>query len=345
MDFENASPYPAELIRSALSPDDSEPMLAVVVLKVTYLVEPGGALRLAPEQVPVTLESVETELGVLPPDAAPIKPGFDVMVLGRAVPPEGKPVPAMTVRLTVGAEVRELAVFGNRRWVRNEIPEKERKRKRKKDEPEPAPTFSATVPEPFVAMPLTYANAYGGNAKVGVYEAPNPYNLEGKGFCMDPAFADGVELPNVENPRELIRTWEDQPRPVGFAPLPLGTLYTVERGVEHDAENNTQTVRPEVFQNAHPDLVFPEVPPGTEVAVAGMTPDAAFAFRLPDLRASVTVRLEDREYRPAGKVDTLMIFPDEGRIVVLHRTPFKYRVIPEEIRTARLEVEHTGAAS
>ncbi len=71
-------------------------MLAVVVVKVTYMVDAAGTVEPAPEQDPIRLEAEETELGVLPPDAAPVKPGFDVLVLGRALAPEGKPVPQMT---------------------------------------------------------------------------------------------------------------------------------------------------------------------------------------------------------------------------------------------------------
>ncbi len=343
MDFENESAFPAELVRSALSPDESEPMLAFVVLKVSYAVSDAGEIRLAPEQDPFRFEAEETDLGVLPPDTAPVKPGVDVLVVGRALAPQGKPMPRMAVRMEVGDAVRELAVFGDRRWVKRE-PEGKPK-KRKKNEPEPPPTFAASLPEPFTAIPLTYANAYGGKAKIGVYDAPNPYNLEGKGYCLEVEQAEGIYLPNIEDPRSLIASWQDQPRPAGFAPLPLGTLFTVERGVVHDAEKGEQTVRPEVFQNAHPDLVFPSLLPGTPIVLTGMNAGGRFAFAVPDLRAAVTVRLGDKEYHPEGKVDTITIHPEEGRFVLVHRTPFKYRVVPEEIRIARLVVGSAGAAA
>jgi len=341
MEFENRSPYPAELVRSALSPDDTEPMLAVAVVKVAYTVDGAGAVRVAPDQEPVRIEAEETDLGVLPPDAAPVKPGFDVLVLGRALAPEGKPVPTMTVRLAVGESARELAVFGDRRWVKR--PPEGKPKKRKKNEPEPPPVYDPSLPEPFEAIPLTYANAYGGKAKIGVYDAPFPYNLAGKGFCMEADAAEGLALPNVEDPRALIRAWTDQPKPAGFAPLPLSTLFTVERGVTHDPGTNSQTVHPEVFQNAHPDLVFEAVPPGTAVTLTGMTPEGRFAFSLPDLRVSVTVRLGEEEYRPDGRVDTLTVYPEEGRFVLTHRTPFKYRVVPEQLRTTVLTVHDPGA--
>jgi hypothetical protein len=343
MEFTNESAFPAELVRSALSPDESEPMLAFVVLKVAYTVTGAGEVRLAEEQEPFRYEAEETDLGVLPPDTAPVKPGIDVLLLGRALAPQGKPVPRMTVKLEVGESVRELAVFGDRRWVKQ--PPQGKPKKRKKNEPEPEPLFAASAPEPFTAIPLTYANAYGGKAKLGVYDAPNPYNLEGKGYCLEVDEAEDLALPNVEDPRALIREWRDQPRPAGFAPLPLGTLFTVERGVVHDAQKKEQTVRPEVFQNAHPDLVFTELPPGTPVAVTGMNEGGRFAFAVPDLRARVAVSLGEKEYRPEGHVDTLTVYPEAGRIVLTHRTPFKYRIVPEEVRTARLVVESAGASA
>jgi hypothetical protein len=324
MDFVNDSPFEAELVRSVLSPEDSEPRLAIVVLKVTYGIGDDGEATVADEQLAIRREIEETELGPVPDDAAVQKPGFDVLVLGTARSPEGRPVTEMRIDLRVGAESRGLVLFGDRRWVRDRG------------------GLVASPPEPFEEMPLSYARAYGGKAKAMGYEVPYPYNPSGRGYVLEEKYADEVPLPNIEDPDALIASWEDQPLPAGFAPIPLGSMFTVERGIEFDPETREQRVKPEVFQNAHPKLVFSEVAPGTEIGLTGMGPAGDLSFRLPDLRASVAVELGGDSYRPEGRVDTLCILPDERRFFLVHRTPFKYRFVPEQIRVARLSVDTGG---
>ncbi len=348
MDFINDSPFPAELIRSVIVPGDAEPMLGVVVVKVTYEVAPDGSLRPAAEQLPIRREAEETGFGVEPPDTAAQKPGCDLFVFGRAVAPGGAPATGMRVRLRVGDAMRELAIHGDRFWDMEEVEDKKKKKKKlKKGETPPPPEYRwwITEPRPFTEIPLDYAHAYGGKAKALNYESPYPYNPAGKGFILQGVEAKGVPLPNVEDPSAPVRTWEDRPRPVGFAPVELGTMFTVERGIEYDAERNEQRVKPEVFHNAHPDLVFPALPPGTSILVEGMTPEAPFAFRLPELAVRVEVKLGEKVYEPAGKVDTVAVYVDPRRVYLIHRTPFKYVVVPEELRTARLEVLGTGVPS
>ncbi len=325
MDFEYEASYQAELVRTALSPDDDEPMLAIVILKLTYDVGLDGSLALAKEQLPVDYEARETDLGVFPNDIAAIKPGCDVFVMGHAEAPQGEQATDLRVRLAVGGETREVAVFGDRHW--------EKKNKR----------LVMSDPEPFEKIALSFANAYGGKTPILGYELPHGYNPGGKGYVMQEDHADGVELPNIEDPQHLIQTWEDQPQPASFAPVALETLFTVDRGIEYDEETKQQRVKPEFFQNAHPDLVFQELEPGTPITLEGMSAEP-FAFSVPCVDVAVTVDLGENSYQPAGKLDTLCILPDERRLFVIHRTPFKYKVVPEELRVTRLAVKSTGVA-
>lgn len=325
MEFTNQSQWPAELVRSALSGNEDDPLLAICILKVTYEVGEDGSLRLAEEQLPVMTEPEEGDLGWIPSDTAPQKPGFDIFALGHARHPEGRSVPSMTVRLQVGQEIRDLAVFGDRYWVR----EQDR--------------ILATAPEPFEAMPMSWSRSYGGSAKAHGYEVPYAYNPVGRGFVLLEDHAHGAPLPNIEDPLARIGSWADQPKPACFAPVPLSTMFTVDRGMEVDREAGTQRVKPEVFQSAHPSLVFTDVPPGTEVSIYGMGPSGRLAFQMPDLRARVQVSFDDDVHDVESRVDTLGILADDSRIFLLHRSPFKYRVVPGQLRTTTLEVLDPGA--
>jgi len=60
------------------------------------------------------------------------------------------------------------------------------------------------------------------------------------------------------------------------------------------------------------------------------------------LRARVSVQLEDHIDYPSGKPDTLCIMADERRFYIIHRTPFKYRFVPEQVRITRLSVDSHG---
>jgi hypothetical protein len=325
VDFRNESPWEAELVRSVLSPDESEPLLAICVVKITYDILPDGSLRLSEEQLPVATAPEDSDLGWVPSDAVPRKPAFDVLVLGHARDPGGRPVPSMTVRLQVGKATRDLAVFGDRVWRQEEN------------------GIRATEPEPFEEMPLTYERAYGGTAEALGYETPYAWNPGGKGYVLEEKYADGSPLPNVEDPEARIASWSDQPTPAGFAPVPLASLFTVDRGVEISEDRSSQRVKPDVFQAAHPRLVFPDVPPDTRIWLHGMGPEGRLGFAMPRIEARVEASFDDERYPVEGRVDTLCILADEARCFVLHRSPFKYRMVPEQLRVTTLHVDDAGA--
>ena len=59
--------------------------------------------------------------------------------------------------------------------------------------------------QPLPAVPVTYANAYGGEGY-----AANPF---GKGYRND-------RVPNIEYPDQRMKTPGDRPPPAGFGPIP-----------------------------------------------------------------------------------------------------------------------------
>src|SRR5262249_24214192 len=132
-------------------------------------------------------------------DLVPFKPCTDVVLVGCAHAPGGRPVTQLVAGLRVG-DLRDGAVgIGDRTWETSRLQ---------------APTISP--PQPFVSMDLVYERAFGG------FDGPAgrhcPENHLGTGFIGKNTVerVDGLRLPNLEDPRDLIHAWDSRPRPVGF---------------------------------------------------------------------------------------------------------------------------------
>src|SRR5262249_9713615 len=162
--------------------------MVVVAIKASYSfpdqeMEPG----LAAEQVPlVEADEFTGDPGMSAPlyesDFAPRKPACDVLLVGYAYAPEGRPTTRVVVALTVGSMTKKFAVVGNRVWQK-------------------VFGVSPSTPEPFGQIPITYDVAFGGTdrtheqqGKVETFAA----NPVGKGYRRNLGDIDGQPLPNTE---------------------------------------------------------------------------------------------------------------------------------------------------
>ena len=91
----------------------------LVAIRATFEIEPGGHLRLADERLPPVLapehfgEPGESSLRY-DSDLLAIKPTTDVLVLGSAHAPGGRPASSVSVMLRVGTIDKQLVVHGER---------------------------------------------------------------------------------------------------------------------------------------------------------------------------------------------------------------------------------------
>ena len=264
---------------------DTKPKLTVVVKATFVLPREGEDVRPTPKQLPVFNNDIMT--GAEPPsvrfesDLAPFKPCTDVVLVGRAYAPEGKPVTEMVAGLRVGQLRYGVAVIGDRKW-QTQLLEK--------------PTISYT--QPFLTMDLVYERAFGGFDKpAGLYCKENHV---GTGFIgkRSGERVEGLKLPNLEDPRNLINAWNSRPRPAGFgfygrswAPrlAYAGTYdekYMKERHPLLPADFSYR-----FFNGAHPDLQVGGYLRGDEeVDLLNVCTDASrLNFRLPGLMPKITV--------------------------------------------------------
>lgn len=289
---------------------------AFAVAKHTYRLGPKGWERTGEpaEDAPLEHDFFDDENGpTLVPgtDFWPHKRATDVVVQGAAHAPDGVPTERVEVSVSVGERTKRAVVFGHRRV---EYLADGRVR------------FGA--PEPFVEMPLDWAHCYGGvdfrvldpelakEAEVvqalathddhpGLY----PRNPFGKGYIVEPGALEGVRLPEIEDPDDLLtperflvgdpRQWWRQPLPWCFdwvhpMMFPRYVYFDPEEDAWYPAPQDERMpevrrrflmpryrddrdpsdfANPAFFQEASHGMVFADLVPGTPIVVRGMHPE------------------------------------------------------------------------
>jgi len=259
------------------------------------------------------------------------EPCLSVIVKGTYAIPEQSSDAVDPVSLRVGRRLHNVVrVFGDRKWV--------------------FPTRVAAVPRmtdtaPFVEMPLIYERAFGGMDYKS--SAWCPRNFVGRGFIGNKTkeAVDRTPLPNLEDPNDLISSWDDEPRPVGFGFYrkdwqPRAGCFGTEDGQE---EADEEFRLPSDFQfdfynAAHPYLQIEGYLQGDEeIELRHFTPDEYRRFSLPGIKP--TVRLERYEGPRADaspeadlpgtrttqtesvamNLDTFVLLPDEGEFYLVWR--------------------------
>lgn len=355
-----------------LGPDD-RPVVSLV-LKGTFDMRSDGApVVLCAEQSPVlTVDSpypdTEPSEGLrLESDRVPFKPLADVVVVGHAHTPQHQPQRVIDARVRVGALDRSIKVIGDRKWY---FPEGSREAPRQ------------VGPVEFTRMPLTYDRAFGGidpHGKVGeLHPDFRPWwspNFAGCGFIGSRSSASIHEkpLPNLEDPGQLIRTFDTWPRPVGFGYYPrnseprCGYLGTYDEAWQAERAPELPTdFDPTFWNGAHPDMqVHGYLRGDEEVRLDNLTPGGGTVhFRLPGWAPQVRVeyRAEGVDIAPErvlrrrdGRVlrkqvdahlDTLVMLPDEGKLQLVWRAAHVYRETDAlEILGWSVTTEPTAAAT
>jgi hypothetical protein len=199
--------------------DEGKPIFSVLV-KRTYDIRLGQPCRRAERVNPLTQVDVyydhgdpESSTVRCETDLIPFKIATDVVVIGSAHAPDGKPVTAMEVGVEVGGRRKVIRVIGDRQCVYRSLG---------------APAF--TDPVPFTAMEIRYDRAYGGQDLHSNPDLPfyYPRNQMGKGLAVKNVreAVHGLALPNFEDPQDLLtpervvlgerHRWNQQPLPQGF---------------------------------------------------------------------------------------------------------------------------------
>lgn len=335
----------------------SIPRMAYALVKIVYRIEKGRCIVKEAEPLFHDIRDPDIQPRLLPgSEFWTTKFASDVVVRGSAFAPYGKSVFSMQVSVRVGNRSKVIQVWGERMasWKSGGNP-----------------VFSQ--PEPFAEVPLTYANAYGGtDPRVPVSDKPlsememfrlqadhpglYPRNPFGKGYVVLPEAAEGVRLPMLEDPEDLLspdrfivgdpRLWYRQPLPwcyeytnpiqfprfayIGmdawFTPPDDEQLSEVQRGylpvnyrsVLGDEWDPTKETPAPYFQEASFGMVFQDLSENIPFIINGMHPEEpSIEFALP---AEPLVELEIEGQREAVKpqISNMLIEPLEKLVSIVY---------------------------
>jgi hypothetical protein len=185
MEYHNRTPFPSLAFESI---DAQGVAFRVVVLRMTFDILADGHLAFSEKQSPLVMvdkfyreinkSSIEQES-----DLAPYKPRCDVIVLGDAVAPVGRPVRRFEAGIRIsrqGACIldKRVAITGQRCWRKRFLL-----------------GWKLTRPEPVTSLPLRYEYAYGGECRINHDDADA--KRVGKNYRLKPeqraTHPDGVE--------------------------------------------------------------------------------------------------------------------------------------------------------
>jgi hypothetical protein len=307
--------------------------LLVVVVKGTFQIPAGDEpVRLADEQLPLALADTFTgEPGfsatVYEADFAPRKPRCDVLLLGSAYGSGGRPATRVSVGIRVGQVSKQFAVVGNRHWHAS------------------LTGFSASPPEAFPVMPISYDRAFGGVDDR--HDDPRRHaaftrNPVGVGFHKHgrAEWVDGAPLPNTEElNRPVDRHDSDQYIPMAFGPIGRGWEPRLAYAGTYDdrwLQDHFPFLPPDFdeqyYQAAPRDQQIPHLRGGEEVVLINVTPDGRAAFILPSFEAPVHIFPKQRGREDGAlALDTLCFEPDRQTFTMTWRATRPLRKSIREI--------------
>jgi hypothetical protein len=337
--IDNRTPFAFEPV--FLADEEGRPLL-VPIVKATYDIGRSGLVAAA-KQVPVNFtgefwgEPGESSYRY-EPETAFIKLTTDVVLIGHAHAPQGRAT-EVDVTLRVGSLQKTVRVFGDRIWKSS------------------IGGASMTRPEPFARVPLTYERAFGGwdrSHPEPAKHAFEPRNPVGVGYCTKHGVVDKLRLPNLEDPKHLIKKPHDTPPPAGFGFISSHWTPRSLHGGTYDAawSEDRMPLLPRDFDrrffNAAPaDLTSPRYLAGDEaVHVSNASPNGPIEFHLPAIKSlRCEVRLRGRPPQAVEpRLDTVVLDTDQHHVVLLWRGQQPLPTGPSDVVSIHVDVEASGAA-
>lgn len=319
----NRTPYVAE--RTWIQDKDANKIWLVVV-KATFDILPSGGTRLSDRQVPIHRMSQyhgkpgESSIAQ-EADLLWLKPGTDVLLNGRAWAPNERLVTSLDVKLQVGPLRKTLRVSGDREW-RHGIA-----------------GATASKPEPFKYMPITWEKAFGGWDRTSAdqtghrMEARNPVGI---GFLTHSEGTIGTRLPNVEYPGQLISTWKDKPEPAGLNAIDCA--WTPRRELAGTYDEAWRAHRFPLWAEDY-DPRYGHCAPadqqihgwlrgGEPVQLDNLSPHGQLRFKLPRIYPVFQTRFGHERVEHRSQLCTVLLEPDYPRVVIAWQTSLvcNYRV-------------------
>jgi hypothetical protein len=286
----------------------------LVVVKAAFDIQRDGSCRLAANNDPVRqIAQPYGEFGQsslqYESDLFALKPATDILVRGDAVVPRGRLATSVDVALRTGSIHKRLRVTGDRTWERHVL------------------GLKISDPEPFERMPITYERAYGGWDRSS--SDPKDHRLDdrnpvGTGFAVHEKNCEGVRLPNIEYPGDLIGSWKDRPAPAGFNVVDCA--WSPRRQLAGTYDEQWRKTRFPLWAadfNPHYGNCAPAdqqaegyLEGGEHVEVSGMSESGVLAFDIPKVKLGFRTRFGTKRVDHEGQLCTVTIEPNSARLVL-----------------------------
>ncbi|HFU74356.1 MAG TPA: DUF2169 domain-containing protein [Helicobacteraceae bacterium] len=279
-------------------------------------------------------------------DFIPWKIATDVVFNATAYAPNEQTAQQIIASVMIGKHRKDLLITGHR--IAHYQPNK-------------PPLFSE--PEPFLTIPLTYENAYGG---VDVYSDPETScayirNPIGKGFAIKNTATsiNQLALPNIEciddqlTPERLVTEhfmhWENQPLPDGFAWFAknwqprsqYAGIMPADRPTEQELRAAyskfipeeqqllyQQTTLPDMdfrfFNGASSNLALPYLQGDETIKTRHITPYGDYMFQLPNDKPQIILDIGNGIQQPESILHTVMVHLDDYEVDLTWRAAIHY---------------------
>jgi hypothetical protein len=299
--------------------------LLVVVVKGTFRFPgPDGEARLHEAQSPLIMADTFTgKPGLSAPmeevDFAPRKHRCDVLLLGSAYAPNGRPAQRVPVGIRIGGWQKAFAVLGDRSWIAG------------------SGGIRVGAAQPFVKRQFSYDVAFGG------VDARHDDPMEHAAFMSNPVgrgwhkhtqskFVDGAPLPNTEELNRAVVAPDGDYAPMSFGPVGRGWTQRLKFAGTYDQDwiDNTFPFLPADFNEAYyqaapldQQVAFPRG--GEEVVLVNLTPNGRMSFTLPAIEVPIVFFRNGERQDAAAVIDTLALKPDEGTFTLTWRASLPLR--------------------
>jgi hypothetical protein len=315
MHLENTTPFNSALT-VAFEPSGRE--LVVVVCKATFDISREGGPCQEAEVQRALLFGDETgpdpalSAPVMENDFAPHKPACDVMSVGRAFAPGGRPVSEINASLRVGPMSKAFRVHGERIWLKG------------------MEGHFISDSRPFLSQEIGYDHAWGGVDPHRVHKdrfATCEANPAGRGYYPNRDDLSGLPLPNTEALDQRVKRSDGDYRPMALGPI--GRTWLPRRNFAGTYDERWQRERmpfpptdldSRYFQAAPPDQQIPYPRGGEPFRLVNLSPHGDLEGQLPAV--DILMRFERKSGRFTQKIanlDTVVFLPEEDQLCLTWR--------------------------
>lgn len=362
MEFCNMTPFPCLAFEAI---DQHDQQFHVVVMRATFDIVPNEELKLAEEQQPLALSDdyfgeINRSSVMQESDLSPYKPKCDVIVIGSAYAPSGKPAPRFEAGIRITGSVtldKKLTINGPRFWEKR------------------GSGWTLTEPTSIDSLPLQYEYAYGGECRInkedsaakqvedkfhltpdqrqqhpeGPELAPVAHtaceqNPVGIGFAepwyLEAIQPDRIPAPQIESSIDPIQEFGKQYGPQGLGTITkswnqrLKLAGTYDEAWLKDKWPGLPNDLDFAYWNcAHPDMQVPYLKGDELFELGNLTPQGSLKFQLSGQLISIAAAYEggEEELIPA-RFDTVIIEPDSLKVSLVWRA-----VVPVSTELLSLE--------